>query len=118
MIDRYPIYVYVYPSKCIISKIHTKRLAIKKFDCCNSFYDNENDSEFDDDDDDAEEEEEECALVVFSGRFPQLPLTEQNISPANDDDDDDDGLPAHSHHDKIPPWWEYVSNDMVAYSHH
>ena len=25
-----------------------------------------------------------------------------------DDDfgDDDDGYPAHSHHDKIPPWWE------------
>ena len=21
------------------------------------------------------------------------------------------GLPAYSHHDKIPPWWEYVSND-------
>ena len=21
-------------------------------------------------------------------------------------DDDDDGLPAYSHHDKIPPWWE------------
>ena len=21
-------------------------------------------------------------------------------------DDDDDGYPAHSHHDKIPPWWE------------
>ena len=28
-----------------------------------------------------------------------------------DGDDDDDGLPAYSHHDKIPPWWEYVSND-------
>ena len=21
------------------------------------------------------------------------------------------GLPAHSHHDKIQPWWEYVSNE-------
>ena len=60
-------------------------------------YNNGNDGEFDDDDDDTEEEEEECALVVFSGRFPQLPLTEQNISPANhhhhhhchDDHDDD-----------------------------
>ena len=28
-----------------------------------------------------------------------------------DDDDDDDGLPAYFHHDKIPPWWECVSND-------
>ena len=28
-----------------------------------------------------------------------------------DDGDDGDGYPAHSHHDKIPPWWENVSND-------
>ena len=33
------------------------------------------------------------------------------------------GLPAYSHHDKIPPWWEYVSNDKggnvsVSKSHH
>ena len=38
-------------------------------------------------------------------------------------DDDDDGLPAYSHHDKIPPWWECVSNDKggnvsVSKSHH
>ena len=35
----------------------------------------------------------------------------------------DNGLPAYSHHDKIPPWWEYVSNDKggnvsVTKSHH
>ena len=41
----------------------------------------------------------------------------------DDDDGDDDGLPAYSHHDKIPPWWEYVSNDKggnvsVTKSHH
>ena len=46
----------------------------------------------------------------------------------DDDDDDviddvDDGYPAHSHHDKIPPWWENVSNDKggnmsVTKSHH
>ena len=41
----------------------------------------------------------------------------------HDDDDDDHGLPAYSHHDKIPPWWEYVSNDeggnvSVTKSHH
>ena len=41
----------------------------------------------------------------------------------DDDDDDDDGLPAYSHHDKIPPWWECVSNDKggnvsVSKSHH
>ena len=31
---------------------------------------------------------------------------------ADDDDSDvDDGYPAHSHHDKIPPWWGNVSND-------
>ena len=37
--------------------------------------------------------------------------------------DGDDGYPAYSHHDKIPPWWEYVSNDKggnvsVSKSHH
>ena len=29
----------------------------------------------------------------------------------DNDDDNDDGLLAHSHNDKIPPWWEYVSNE-------
>ena len=29
----------------------------------------------------------------------------------HDDGDDEGGLPAYSHNDKIPPWWEYVSND-------
>ena len=33
------------------------------------------------------------------------------------------GLPAYSHHDKIPPWWEYVCNDKggnvsLSKSHH
>ena len=41
----------------------------------------------------------------------------------DDDDNDGDGYPAYSHHDKIPPWWEYVSNDKggnvsVSKSHH
>ena len=27
------------------------------------------------------------------------------------DDDDDDGYPAYSHHDKFPPWWEFVRHD-------
>ena len=40
-----------------------------------------------------------------------------------DVDDDDDGLPAYSHNDKIPPWWENVSNDKggnatVSISHY
>ena len=40
-----------------------------------------------------------------------------------DDDDGDDGLPAHSQHDNIPPWWGNVSNDKggnvsVSNSHH
>ena len=39
------------------------------------------------------------------------------------DEDDGDGLPAYSHHDKIPPWWGNVSNDKggnvsVSNSHH
>ena len=29
----------------------------------------------------------------------------------DEDDDDDDGLPAHSHHDINPPWWDFVSNE-------
>ena len=44
---------------------------------------------------------------------------------SDDDDIDDeyDGLPAYSHRDKIPPWWEYVSNDKggnvsLSKSHH
>ena len=41
----------------------------------------------------------------------------------NNDDDVLDGLPAHSHHDNIPPWWGNVSNDKggnvsVSNSHH
>ena len=43
----------------------------------------------------------------------------------NDDgeDDDDDDYPANSHHDKNPPWWEFVSNEYggnmpVTKSHH
>ena len=41
----------------------------------------------------------------------------------DDDDDDDEGLPAYSHHDKMPPWWGNVSNDKggnvsVSNSHH
>ena len=27
------------------------------------------------------------------------------------EDGDGDSYPAYSHHDKIPPWWENVSND-------
>ena len=44
------------------------------------------------------------------------PLNDDDFVHDDDDDNDhenydDDGLPAYSHHDKIPPWWEYVSND-------
>ena len=29
----------------------------------------------------------------------------------NDEDEHEhEGYPAHYHYDKIPPWWEYVSN--------
>ena len=39
------------------------------------------------------------------------------------DDGDHHGLPAHSHHDNIPPWWGNVSNDTggnvsVSKTHH
>ena len=38
----------------------------------------------------------------------------------HDDGDDEGGLPAYSHNDKIPPWWEYVSKDSSTYKipHH
>ena len=26
-------------------------------------------------------------------------------------DYNDDGCPAYSHHDKNPPWWEFISNE-------
>ena len=34
-----------------------------------------------------------------------------------------DGYPAHSHHDKFPPWWDFVRDDdggnlSVTKSHH
>ena len=51
-------------------------------------------------------------------------MTGGNMLGNHDDDlDDDDGLPANSHHDKNPPWWEFVSNEYggnmpVTKSHH
>ena len=73
----------------------------------------------------------EIAVQVASLSPPMLapasvPLDEDNDDDDDDDDaddDDDDGYPAHSHHDKIPPWWENVSNDKggnmsVTKSHH
>ena len=27
------------------------------------------------------------------------------------DDDDDGGYPAYSHHDRFPPWWDFVCDD-------
>ena len=54
-----------------------------------------------------------------------MPSSHDDDDKYDDDDDGDgnDGLPAYSHHDKIPPWWEYVSNDKggnvsVSKSHH
>ena len=29
----------------------------------------------------------------------------------HDHDDDENGYPAHSHHDKFPPWWVFVRDD-------
>ena len=48
---------------------------------------------------------------------------DENDVDDDDEDDDDYGLPAHSHHDNIPPWWGNVSNDKggnvsVSNSHH
>ena len=52
---------------------------------------------------------------------------DDNDGDIDDDDvehyDDDDGYPANPHHDKIPPWGEFVINGhggilSSAYSHH
>ena len=58
---------------------------------------------------------------LWFGRLQQV-IPEENDDD-DDDDDDDDGLPAYSHHDKMPPWWGNVSNDKggnvsVSNSHH
>ena len=50
-------------------------------------------------------------------------LDDDDDDDGNNRDGDDDGLPAYSHHDKIPPWWGNVSNDKggnvsVSNSHH
>ena len=72
------------------------------------------------------------ALMQYQGQGVQYQYNGQYNVPGghpaggdddDDDDNDDDGLPAYSHHDKIPPWWEYVSNDKggnvsVTKSHH
>ena len=57
------------------------------------------------------------------GNMPAPAIHDGNDDGQRGDDDDDDGLPAYSHHDKIPPWWEYVSNDKggnvsLSKSHH
>ena len=46
-----------------------------------------------------------------------------DVDDFDDIDDDDDDYPANSHHDKNPPWWEFVSNEYggnmpVTKSHH
>ena len=57
------------------------------------------------------------------GCFDPLVATQTVGGQCRCSDDDDDGYPAHSHHDKIPPWWENVSNDKrgnmsATKSHH
>ena len=63
------------------------------------------------------------ALMQYQGQGVQYQYNGQYNVPGghpaggdddDDDDNDDDGLPAYSHHDKIPPWWEYGSNDKVG----
>ena len=44
-------------------------------------------------------------------RMDSINWKNSNDDDDRDDGDGDDGLPAYSHHDKIPPWWVYVSND-------
>ena len=76
---------------------------------------------------------QKCNRAVPLFLFPVFPNPEVQrrrakmmmmIDDGDDDDgDDDDGYPAYSHHDKIPPWWEYVTNDKggnvsVTKSHH
>ena len=62
-----------------------------------------------------------CSLSV--PQDPPGPWPGDNGDDDDDDDDDNDGYPANSHHDKNPPWWEFVSNEYggnmpVTKSHH
>ena len=64
-----------------------------------------------------------CSEGDESGNDDDYDIGDDGDIDDDDVDDDDDGLPAYSHHDKIPPWWGYVSNDKggnvsVTKSHH
>ena len=42
---------------------------------------------------------------------------------SEEENHDEEGYPAHSHHDKFPPWWDFVRDDdggnlSVTKSHH
>ena len=54
-------------------------------------------------------------LLAHSARAPPTLFIHgdgDNHHPHDAVDNDNDGYPAHSHHDKIPPWWEYVINGL------
>ena len=40
-----------------------------------------------------------------------IPLEDDDDEDDEDEYDEDDGYPANSHHDKFPPWWEFVRDD-------
>ena len=63
-----------------------------------------------------------CCYCIFQD-FQEIENGKTESDERRELDDDDDGLPAYSHHDKIPPWWGNVINDKggnvsVSNSHH
>ena len=57
------------------------------------------------------------------GWYTSNRLEQYNFKLLSSIDQHHHGLPAYSHHDKIPPWWGNVSNDKggnvsVSNSHH
>ena len=61
------------------------------------------------------EERRQIITRLLSSYFQCHRVAPRNQDIDSDDDGDENCLPAHSHHDKIPPWWEYISN---GHSHH
>ena len=75
---------------------------------------------FHDDDDDNDDEKVFFSLDDHDGDYY---YDDDDDDDDDDNDDDDDGFPANPHHDKIPPWGEFVIDGhggilSSAYSHH
>ena len=90
-------------------------------------YGDDNDDDEDDDDDDVDDDDNNLVGARQMQGCCSWGFDDQDVDVDDnlDDDggDDDDGYPANPHHDKIPPWGEFVINGhggilSSAYSHH